>query len=249
MFRKRYVLPIIVALATVAACALMPNQASAAFSIRITTPSSGGTVQIDDNGVGDTNPATNVIGFGYSDASYFLIGSVAFTNIPGTSVHAILDINYSIVAQESGAAAGGPGTLSASATGFTAPTTNPLTLTSTINGNGTGTGTITGQQWADTANGFFTTTGPTPGPQGPFDINQAGGYGNHKSVQFNKDTGAFSITDVLTFNLNPGADTTGDLQSEVTPAPAPAGLLLLLSGAPVLGIGAWMRRRAATPIA
>jgi hypothetical protein len=58
----------------------------------------------------------------------------------------------------------------------------------------------------------------------------------------------FTLTDVLsfTFTVGPGSgQTTANVSASttVTSVPAPAGLVLALTSVPVLGIGAWLRRR------
>src|SRR5262249_29031417 len=72
------------------------------------------------------------------------------------------------------------------------------------------------------------------------------------SVNLNVPGGIpFSMTDVLTFTFtalkNSGQDTANVSASTVTPAavavPAPAGVVLALTGLPVLGLGTWLRRR------
>jgi hypothetical protein len=233
----------VVAAAFAASGLLWPNRANADFEVAITT--GAGTTIIHDGGAGDLDmTVNNQISFNYHDAFYNVIGSLAITNSPGNPSLALLDINYTISAINllgGPNGLGGAGSLSASATGFTQPTTNPLTLHSGINGNGTGTGTLTMNQFADPGNAEFGTGVAAP-PLGPFNIGQAGGYNGSSSVLFNQ-TGAYSITDVLNFNLTSGSATTGDSASLVTPAPAPAGLLLALAGIPALGVGAMLRRR------
>lgn len=56
-------------------------------------------------------------------------------------------------------------------------------------------------------------------------------------------SGNFALTNILTFDLTPGVqyDSAGDVVEVITPVPA--GLLLTLSGAPVLGAWHWIRRR------
>jgi hypothetical protein len=224
-----------------------PASAKADFAVEIITLSNPGGTIIHDGGAGDLDGIkNNQIIFSYTDASYNIVGSLAFTNNPGNADLATLDIDYamSTISTTGGTnGTGGAAQLLVSATDFTAPNGNPLTLTSQINGNGTGpSGTLTAQQFANNDDLLFSTSGSTPGPQGPFDTSAASGYGSAASTQFTK-TGNYSVTEQMDFNLPTNSHTTGDFSSDLTPAPAPAGLLLALTGMPVLGVGAWFRRR------
>jgi len=226
------------------------NPAHADF--RATFSTTAGSATVIDGGAGDTDGmVNNSITVNYSDSAYNLIGTISFTNSPGAPTFAILDVSYNIRTfnpMTGVPTTGGAASLVVSSTGFTQPTPNPLTMTSTVNGNGAGVGTITFQQYADTNNGQATTSGASvssPGQQGPFNIAQTGGFGSAASVTFNKGAGAYSITDVLLFNLNPNSNTSGDSQSRVTSAavPAPPTLLLAFAALPTWGIGSWLRRR------
>jgi len=217
------------------------STAEATFAARITTLSNPGGTTIFDGGAGDLDGGPNgSITVNYGDASYRLIGTISFTNSPGDPNLAILDVSYNLSTL---GRTGGAASLEVSSTGFTQPSDNPLTLTSSINGNGQGTGTLTMQQWANTSDTLFGHGPVTPGPQGPFAINAAGGYGSSASKVFNQ-VGPYSIDDLLSFNLSPGASTSGDSQSIVT-SPAPAGLVLAAAGCPFLGFGFLRRFRKA----
>jgi hypothetical protein len=238
MFRFRKSLAL-AAVLVAAAILGAPTPAEAAFAVRITT--TAGSQTINDGGVGDLDgKLNNSITVSYGDSAYNLIGTISFTNSPGSLTKAILDVGYNV---NTFGTTGGLATLEASATGFSQPSGNPLLLTSSINGNGDGTGTLTVQQYADPTNTLFGTGPNTPGPQGPFDISADGGYGSTAQVLFNKGAGDYAITDVLTFDLSPDSNTSGDSQSIVTNTPAPAGLVLVLTGIPALGLGTWLRRR------
>jgi hypothetical protein len=247
MLRLSKLLPVVAVAMTGAVLLLVPGKASADFKVRITTLS--GSATITDGGAGDLDGlVNNSITVNYNDASYNVIGTISFTNTPGTATLGLLDVSYNISTRNLTGGANGTGglaTLEASATGYTQPTVNPLTLSNTFNGNGSGTGSITSQAYADPANGLFSEGGgfPSPGPVGPFPIGQSGGFNGAGSVLFNKGGTPYSLTDVLTFNLNPNSNVSGDSQDEVTPYPAPASLLLIASGVPFMGLGAWLRRR------
>lgn len=69
-----------------------------------------------------------------------------------------------------------------------------------------------------------------------------GAFSASNEVDFAK-TGTYSVYTVVTVNFT-GAGSVS-FNHTIGTAPAPAGLLLALTGAPVLGIGAWVRRRRA----
>jgi len=226
--------------AAVAAAALIcsASSADAAFAVRITTLS--GTQTITDNGVGDASGLSNLISVTYTDGSYLVVGTIAFTNSPGNPNFAIIDASFNIVTANG--ATGGLATLETSATAFSQPAGSPLYLTSQFNGNGFGTGTISSQSYITSTQTLFATApGATSGLQGPFNIAAAGGFNSTGTATY---TGGnpFTLTNVLTFNLGQNAQTSGDSHLLVS-TPAPAGLVLALTAVPVLGIGGWMRRR------
>jgi hypothetical protein len=230
-FSKCSSLAAIVAAAIVLAA---PLSGQASFEIRINTAS--GSATITDGGAGDLNPLANNITFVYADAAYSVIGNGASTNTPGAAIAAIVDLQYSFTAL-----AGGVATLKTSADGFNNPVGNPLTLTSILNGNGLGGGTIQLNQYADPTGTLFG-LGNSPGNQGPYLIDPS--YQNTSTTTFNGSNG-YSITDVITVNLASGSITTGDALSKAQlTTPAPAGLLLVVAGAPIMvGVRAWRGRR------
>jgi hypothetical protein len=238
MMRFRNLLPL-VALAGVALLGA-PTRAHAIFQVRVTTLS--GTQTITDGGVGDLDGlVNNSITVNYADASYHLVGTISFTNAPGTATKAILDVSYNV--NTNGGELGGAASLEASATGFTQPNSNPETMTFALNGNGSGTGTLSGQSWVVqngavfAESGPFTVSEPPSGP--PFNVN--GAYGGTGSVSYNGAT-PYTLTEKLSFSLSPNSNTSGDGQITIT-TPAPAGVVLALTGLPCCGIGAWIRRR------
>jgi len=250
MIRLRKFLPF-VAVLVVAAMLWSPIQAQASFAVKIVTLTNPGGTIINDGGAGDLDTlVNNSITVNYSDASYHLVGTISTTNAPGTALLAQVDVSYNI---NTNPGTGGAASLSASASGFTQPSANPLLMTSSLNGNGTngpnGAGSISLQQFVATSgsnNALFTTSGAgvfsTP-TQGPFNSGAPYNAAN-TSVGFSQ-AGPYTITDVLSFNLTSASNTSGDAQSNVTPnaVPAPAGLFLVLSAMPVLGVGTWLRRR------
>jgi hypothetical protein len=80
-------------------------------------------------------------------------------------------------------------------------------------------------------------------------IGSAGSYNNSKSAVLTTLTGTFQIQQTLNITLNKSGDTTNYSTSttltQATATPAPAGIVLALSGLPFLGIGTWFRHRKA----
>jgi len=228
--------------------------AQAAFAIKvdlgvgpISISTTGGPVVqaspvfvVNDGDPADLNPTANAITTIITSAGFTSTVNTAITNTPGTAASGgLLDLQYTI--SSVGGGTGGTATITASATGFTQPPqgANPLTLMSQIGGTGTGTFNLTAAQWADTANGLFTTSGPNSVSHGPF---VSSPYSDSKSKSFNRAATPYSLADQLVVTLGANSLVTGDFQSTVTGAPAPAGLFLALAGLPVLGFG-YLRRR------
>jgi len=220
-----------------AAMLVVPNQARAAFAVRITDSVTGpGGVTIMDNAAGDIDGRSGFMNVNYNDSAYSVIGTFSFTNAPGTASLGILDSNYSL---NTFGSTGGAAKLEVSSTGVTAPSGNPLTFQSLLNGNGSGSGTLSAASSITSSQTLFDTTPGNTVSTGPFNIN--GSYSGSGNASYTLGT-PYTITNVLTFNLSRDSTTTGDLQSTVA-APAPAGLVLALTGLPALG--AWARRRRA----
>ena len=121
---------------------------------------------------------------------------------------------------------------------FTYPTAGLVTMGSSFTGTSAiGTTGADLFSFVSALNGSAgtTLTGTAPGTNGNFD---AGRVNNTKTA-----TSPYTLSNATTITLgaNEQGATTGN--TTVSPMPAPAGIALLLSGAPVLGIGAWFRRR------
>jgi hypothetical protein len=149
--------------------------------------------------------------------------------------------------------------------GWLAPTGNLLALSSSAGGSMAVTSTTTdAQSVTSTYQGFLDNTNTlfgkpggasTPVQNASATLNGTGtaplNYNPGTSTNDTAPGGTpFSLTEVLefTFTLNPGFDSVGATASDSTSVrpsavPAPAGIILALSGTPVLGIGAWFRRR------
>jgi len=234
MNRFRNFLPLVAVLAGAVVLGA-PNTAKAAFSVRVTT--TAGSATIADGGAGDLDGLLNgSITVNYGDSAYHLVGTISFTNAPGSPNQAILDVSYNV---NTFGTTGGAASLEASATGFTLPNSNPETANLLLNGNGSGSGTLSAQGWVLQNGALFAQGGTVLGPLGPFNTN--GGYSGSASASYNGAT-PYALTEKLSFNLAANANTSGDGQLTVT-VPAPAGLVLACAGLPFCAFAVWVRRR------
>jgi hypothetical protein len=131
--------------------------------------------------------------------------------------------------------------------GYSLPIGSPLSVESGLGGSvNNGAVGLTGifQAWADRNNNLLGMTDFTNGPQNAtqngstFDTGSAFGL-------FTR-TGLYSVTSVANFFLSGGGTVnySDHVNLSAAAVPAPAGIILALSGAPCL-IGAWLRRRKA----
>ena len=107
------------------------------------------------------------------------------------------------------------------------------------------------QAWGNAANTSAFNTGATAGQQS---VTSPGGSTvpmvltpDQAAFDFVR-SGNFAMSQTLTLSLTNAAGSAGQIQGTTTitatnPIPAPAGLALVLSGLPVLGLGALLRRR------
>jgi len=197
-----------------------------------------------------------------SNTTHFSItNGSALSNNPGTPVSANLDLSTNEQITTVFGVNGGTHTLKIvlSQTGFTAPAGSPLNLSSSMNGSFVG--TVTGnsvsanyQGSLDPTNALFGT--PASGTTSPLTgtivtvapaVSQPLILLPGTSSKLVPGGTPFSMMDVvsLTFFANPGSgqDTANVSGSTVATVPAPAGLVLILSGLPCVGIGTWLRRR------
>jgi len=224
MLRSRKLLPAVAALA-VAVLLGTSYPARAAFSL--TLHETGFADQtITDNGAGDLSSATGgVITFAGTYGTFDIQISVGTSNSASGAQPAQLTINNTSITSTSG----GSLTVTLTDTGFTAPgtgnafldtqlSTTQLPLGSTVTSHSEVNGTAGGDVALNTVSGGLRE-----------DIVAIG-------------TTPYTLSNVTTFNLA-GA---GTLQftgiTTATAVPAPAGVVLALTGLPVLGLG-WLRRR------
>jgi len=228
-------------LVAVAALLGLATPAQATFQMRITS-STAGTIVIDDGDTGaavghaaDISAISGVILFSGSWGAYNIqVNTGESKPVLGSAASPHMDLSYSVNRTIAGAAE----TLSIeiSDMGFTSSPTSLNMLYGGTNGAGT-----TSTYLAGTGlNNALYNTGDASGTIGP---EPTGAYSGTGSFAVPNNSGnPYSLTLKVTINNNGSAGiSSGD--AELNPAPAPAGLVLALTGLPVLGIGAWLRRR------
>lgn len=104
--------------------------------------------------------------------------------------------------------------------------------------------TATMRSWIDDDNNLFGIAGTIVGDTGNNPVPSGG------SLDFTAGA-PYSVTAEIriTGTSSSHASLSLDNNNLITPAPAPAGLLLALSGGPALAVGAWLRRRRAAKVA
>jgi hypothetical protein len=200
--------------------------------------------------------------------SFFNINSInANTNWSGTQVGgARLGSSFNADFSTDFGPNGGTHTLTIvlSENGWLAPAGNPLGLSLSAGGsigntpggpsNQTLTVDSTAQGFLDTGNVLATSQTPV-GSTTPLASASASVNGtNTDNLVYTPDPATslvpgavpFTLTTVYTFTVTTDGNNTGDFNvsgSLTAAAPAPAGLVLALTGLPTLGLGAWLRRR------
>jgi hypothetical protein len=244
MIRFRTLLAI-VAVALVGAGILgSPSRANAAFAVRYSTDGVNWTTVNDDVGpatqppFGDFNPLAGHITALFNGAT-ITASSVAATATSFASIDLAVSgqptgpLEFFIQAGFTGInTAPAPQTLHFS---FTSSTTTP-----------TGSNTITQifRTWIDNNNGLFGTTGGGIVLDTGDKTVPPGGGSVTGNQSFN-GTVPYSITTQMHVTIGGewSPQLSNDSNNSITPAPAPASLLLVACGAPVFGIGAFLRRR------
>ncbi len=183
---------------------------------------------ITDNSIYDLSPTTTgVIVYSGTFGTFTITAEIGTSNSTAGVEPAALTINQLSIASPSG----GTLTITLSDDGFTAPQAgqqvamrSQLSSTSLTSG-----GSVSFQSYLEGVGGTVLTLG-TANPNGieATDIRMLGAT-------------PYTLSNVTTVTLAPS----GVLQSTGTTTvmnPAPAGLVLALTGVPLLGIGAWLRR-------
>jgi hypothetical protein len=216
-------------LAALAAVALLggAGNAQAGFKLRLTEGNLVTTITGSGGGVGVTNLA-----FGNFWINF--IGGISKPLIGGPN-SAEMDIGTLTVRST---ASGGTLKVELTDTDFQVGNGGPLlNVVSSI--TGITNGQISFQSWIDLGNTEFG-HGATTGFQGPF----TGVFGNKVEDLVAGGSGPFSITSQTTITLGPNATfESTDGHTTVTPSPAPAAVVLALTGLPMLGLGGVLRLR------
>jgi hypothetical protein len=244
---SKYLLKLGAFTAALAVAVLCATPAQAAFKIRISDGIN--TVTAIDN---VQNDSSNTLGsISYTDTTSFNGYSIVVTVgtskplAPNSSNLAFEDI--AITATFSTPSSGNFSnklTVDLTDTGFNLNSVNNTQLSATI-GNNSSSSSIseTFQAWVDPSNTEF---GGIPngggGTTGTAQLTAGGGDPHNTSTVNWTGTDPFSMSTrtVLTFGV---AGTASIDNNNRVVTPAPAGLLLLLSGSPMLGLGYWLRRR------
>jgi len=212
---------------------------------------------VSNTAIGGTTNNSDFGFVGVSAGGFTINGSATGNNTLGAGQTSAMDLSTTTITS-SGA---GTVVLVLTQNNLTSPL-GPGNLTGFLSGHFvTGSGSASMISYGNDTNGLygFATAGAllTPGGTTPpvnnipiANANVATGVitmtpaGNTSTVGFNA-TSPYSMTQIITINFNAGGGTVS-LSSDGSTTftnPAPAGFILALTGAPVLGFGAWMRRR------
>jgi hypothetical protein len=249
----------IVALLAGAAMLAAPPPAQAAYTVRVFDD---GVLQA---GIVVVPLGGNNLLFGGSTTHFSITNGSGLSNNPGAA-SSNLNLSSNEQINTTFGAAGGTHTIriELSQTGFLAPGGTPLFVSSSAGGsfdNVTGTNPEAPQSVSATYRGFVDNTNtlfgqPAAGGTPIQSASASSSTPGTSPLVFSPGTAVnatvpggvpFSMTDVLsfTFTLDPGSGqaTANVSASTVAAVPVPPGLVLALSGVPVLGIGTWLRRR------
>lgn len=243
MIRKKSLIPFTLALLAGVAVLGFPCSARAAFVLTL-TDNLGNTVTVVDQGAGDSNSVVGAITFigtltGGSGASPWNVNVTTGLSKPlapnsGNLAH--IDLNSVNASSTAGATL----TISLTDTDFTLSSSGTIDHTHGIGGtvqSGTGNSLISAD-YLDLANNEF---GLANGIHlGPFGGVFSGSGSN--VIPGYVGGSPFSMTEVVVITHAVAGSTSFNAESTAV-VPAPAGLALALIGAPVFGIGAWLRRR------
>ena len=220
------------------------------------------TLQVFQDGVQllDQSFSTNQVQFNQTVGAYYVTGDILYTNNPGDINNGNIQISGMTIEDNDGK----QHTLSLvlSANNFTSPgqAGSQMLLSSTASITGTGllgpSDSFTYQGYADANNNLFGTTSPPPVggvasggavTTGLSSFTMADGTltqgkTDTKTATFVRTQDLYSLTSVSTFTMT-GGGSIGFATSTAAALPAPAGIVLALSGVPLLGLGHWLRRR------
>jgi hypothetical protein len=243
---------------------LLPGRTEAAFRLHIqlsgavtydniitdenTTPPTGGTGD-QSTGAGlvgtiDTGFIT-IAGAPGSIRLNFTVTSTASTPGQNSSGLGQLDIQSGVINDNlSGGAGTVTFTITLTDTGFASSAGQLRNLSGTTSGttNPSTAVSYTYQGFADPNNVEFATTFATNAPTVPAS-GSTPTTANITGPQWSSTGTGYSLTDKITGTISNGAVLTFGNSTLASSAPVPASLILLASGAPVLGLGQYLRRR------
>jgi len=250
-----------------AAILAAPTQARADYAIRIFDD---GNLEFQrgtgsDVGAGVFGTFGNSLIFTSATTHFSITNGSGLSNNPGTQGGSNLDLSTNEQITTAFGSIGGTHNIriELSQTDWLAPTGSPLVLSSSAGGSmgsvlggGTPSASVaaTYQGFLSTSNALFAepVAGSTPIQNASASLTTAG----TASLVYSPGTAVnplvpggtpFSMTDSaffsFTVNAGSGQVTANVSGSTVASVPAPAALVLALTGAPVLGVGTWLRRR------
>lgn len=254
----------LVAAAVAAAMFGTPSQAEAKFEL--TLKSGAQTFVIEDDKLGDLDPMTGTINVNKVFASGIQITAKItgvsnavqdeFGNPMGPNDVARLKMT-AITVKNAGT---GQANLEVwlSDDGFQSPVGSPLFMSTSASATVSGFNSSVGDQiqfqsFYDDASTLYGTTSTTglqqsgsvaAGPSTTLPLSFSPGSLNNVLVP---GSAPFSLTQKALFTLSGGANVTFNGQTAITAAPAPAGLILVASAVPCLGLGFWRRRKGQAP--
>jgi hypothetical protein len=210
-------------------------------------PPARATIQMmiqEDSGTVTTITGSNgFVSFNGAFGDFSIVASFGTSNAPGGQ-NALVQLGTFSVTNNASGNGSHVLNISVSGDGFNSPQSPPpLEVLDTVSGSGVN-GTLFGnfQGYADATNTLFgkgfasTNLG--------FSVSGTSQSFHQDGVQFgfSPDGATYSLSTFATYSLSNGGSFTlsgGNVQAVV---PAPAGLMLVLSGLPLLGLG-WLRRR------
>jgi hypothetical protein len=195
---------------------------------------------IDPNGTTDSNSN----GFSIS-------ASISKTNSPGTQNGASISTSGLDILNQTGASGSSTLVVTTGSTGFTAPTANLATLKSTASvsadGLNSSNASFVFNSYVNSDNSQFGTSSGFASPTISLSpVTPGGSASGNTSITGNATATPYSIVQVGRYTLANGDDFFDGSTGSSVVAPAPNSLLLALSGMPLLGVGAWLRRRRVT---
>jgi len=238
-------------LAALAAAVLLGSTTRASANIEIDFSIDGGARFVGAASAGSTAIFSGTVG-----GLFDVVLTLGTTNSPGTPGLAFETQGNNIITTLYGGGSANQHTLHVyvSSTDFTNPTSPPPTIlhnTSSIS-ELTGATSVTFTSYASTTNTLFATSGGTTASTGySYDVSgpqSSGGQGS-SSTMFSPNGSKYSLTNIGDYKMDGGTSVTivgGN--TSVTPTPVPSGVVMALTGLPVLGLGLWMRRRQLSPM-